>query len=132
LIPGDVLGHLVRRGRAEQQIAATRLTALFDAVVPGAVGMVLDRVDLNSVVRQRVDLVGIADEVVEGIDLPELIRKSSEAVASETVRGVRMQSIDADETVSRLVDRLVPRRRRSARDQPAPGILTGGPEPVTP
>lgn len=127
LIPGDVVGHLARRGRAEQQTAATRLTSLLDAVVPAAVGMVLDRVDLNSVVRQRVDLVGIADDVIDGIDLPEIIRKSTEAVASETVRDVRMQSIDADEAVSRLVGRLVPRRRRAA-----PGVLAGGPEPVTP
>jgi antitoxin (DNA-binding transcriptional repressor) of toxin-antitoxin stability system len=137
LIPGDVLGHLARRGRAEQQVAATRLMSLLDAVVPGTVDAVLDRVDLNGVVRHRVDLVGIADEVIEGIDLPEIIRKSTQGVATETVRDVRMQSIDADEAVSRLVDRLVPRRRRSARDQPARdqpvrGGLAGGPEPVTP
>jgi hypothetical protein len=111
--------------------------SLLDAVVPGTVDAVLDRVDLNGVVRHRVDLVGIADEVIEGIDLPEIIRKSTQGVATETVRDVRMQSIDADEAVSRLVDRLVPRRRRSARDQPARdqpvrGGLAGGPEPVTP
>ena len=84
---------------------------------------VLDRLDLTSVVLQRVDLgvlvqaildridlVALAAEVIEGVDLPEIIRESTGSMASDTVRGVRMQGIVADEAVGRAVDRLLLRR----------------------
>ena len=56
---------------------------------------VIERVDLNAVIH-RVDLAGIATEVIGEIDLPELIRESTGAVTSETVRAVRMRSAEAD------------------------------------
>ena len=74
--------------------------------------------DLTDVVMQRVDLVAIADYVIEAIDLPEIIRESTGGVATETVRGVRMRSIEADAAVSRAVDRLLFRRRSRALDAP--------------
>ena len=101
---------------------------------------VLDRVDLTSVVLRRVDLdvlvqavlehvdlVPLAEEVIEGVDLPEIIRESTGSMASETVQGVRMQGIVADEAVGRAVDRLLLRRaRRSTRAPTAPGELPSG------
>ncbi|HSE10672.1 MAG TPA: hypothetical protein VLB29_18555, partial [Nocardioidaceae bacterium] len=88
-------------------------------------GAVLDRLDLTAVVLERVDLaavidealakvdlVGIAEEVIDGVDLPEIIRESTGSMASDTVRGVRMQGIVADEAVGRAVDRLLLRRGR--------------------
>ncbi len=101
---------------------------------------VLDRVDLTSVVLRRVDLdvlvqavlehvdlVPLAAEVIEGVDLPEIIRESTGSMASETVQGVRMQGIVADEAVGRAVDRLLLRRaRRSTRAPTAPGELPSG------
>jgi hypothetical protein len=90
---------------------------------------VLDRVDLTALVLQRVDLgaiadaalarvdlVAIAEQVIEGVDLPELIRESTGSMASDTVRGVRMRGIEADQTISHAMDRLLRSRRR-----PAPG-----------
>lgn len=74
------------------------------------------RLDLDAVVR-RLDLIGLADYVVDGIDLPGIIRESSGSMASEVVRGVRMQGLDADEALSRAVSRLLP-RRRGPRVQP--------------
>ena len=75
---------------------------------------VLDRIDLDKVARDRMDLIGIADYIVEGIDLPDIIRSSTGSMASETLRTVRLQSIDADAAAQRLVDRvLVWRRARS-------------------
>jgi hypothetical protein len=80
-----------------------------DAVVAG--------VDVNVIV-DRLNVVGLAEEVINEIDLPEIIRDSTGSVASQVVRDARMQSIDADEAVSRLVDRLL--RRRQSRSAGAP------------
>jgi hypothetical protein len=80
---------------------------------------VLDRVDLGVVVDAalaKVDLVGLAEQVIDGVDLPEIIRESTGSMASDTVRGVRMQGIGADEAVGRAVDRMLLRHtRRSAQ-----------------
>jgi hypothetical protein len=86
-------------------------------LVPLVVEEVVDRIDLDAIIG-RIDLTRLAEEVIEGIDLPEIIRESTGAMASEAVRGVRMQSIDADEAVARVVDRLFLRRRRRATDAP--------------
>ena len=55
----------------------------------------------------QVDLVGLANEVIDGVDLPEIIRESTGSMASETVKGVRMQGIEADQVVGRAMDRLL-------------------------
>jgi hypothetical protein len=78
----------------------------------------LQQVDLTQVVMERVDLITVAEYVVAEIDLPEIIRASTGSMASETVRGLRMQGVGADQAVTRVVDRLRSRRgsRRSAAD----------------
>jgi hypothetical protein len=102
---------------------------------------VLDRVDLTAVVLQRVDLdalvnaviahvdlIGLAEEVIDGVDLPEIIRESTGSMASDAVRGARLQGIAADEAVGRAVDRLLLRRKSRH-----PAHVLGGPsghEPV--
>jgi hypothetical protein len=93
------------------------------------INAILDRLDLTTVVNERVDinavagtidvdsiidridLVTLAQDVIAAVDLPEIVRQSSGSLASETVRSVRMQSIEADRAVERLVDRLLARRR---------------------
>jgi hypothetical protein len=75
------------------------------------------RIDIDAVI-DRIDLVGLVEVVIAEIDLPEIIRESSGSMASETVRGVRMQGITADEAVGRAVDRF--RLVRSRRRQPLP------------
>lgn len=100
------------------------------------VGAILERIDLTQVVTERVDLdavargldldavigrvdlAALANEVIAAIDLPEIIRESSGSLASETVRSVRMQGIDADRAVERLIDRL--RRHRALRPDDGP------------
>jgi|SRR4051812_14021852 len=92
---------------------------------------VLDRMDLTTTVLRRVDLVkvvdavldqmdliAIANQVIEGVDLPEIIRDSTGSMATETVNGVRMQGIGADQAVGRAIDRLL---LRHARATGAPG-----------
>lgn len=74
------------------------------------------RLDIDAVI-DRIDLVGLAQEVIAAVDLPEIIRESTGSMASDTVLGVRMQSITGDEALTRAVDRFLPRRGR----RPAPG-----------
>ena len=68
--------------------------------------------DLTQIVMQQVDLVGVAEYVVDAIDLPEIIRDSTGSVASEAVVGLRMQAVDADVVVGRVVDRMLRRGRQ--------------------
>ena len=82
------------------------------------VNAALDSVDLTEIVRTRVDLPGLADQVIDEVDLPEIIRESSTGVATDVVNGARMGAIDVDDRISRLVDRLLLRRRE--RDITAP------------
>jgi hypothetical protein len=103
-----------------------------DAVVRRVdVDAVLDRVDLTAAVLNRVDLkivvdaalaqvdmIALAEEIIDGVDLPEIIRESTGSMASETVRGARMQGIVADEAVGRAVDRLLLRRGRRRTQAP--------------
>jgi hypothetical protein len=89
-----------------------------DAVVARIdVDAIVSRVDVDAIV-QRLDLIALAEEVVNGIDLPEIIRGSTGSMASEVVRDVRMQSIDADVAIARLVDRIIRRRRTRRTDAP--------------
>jgi hypothetical protein len=69
------------------------------------------RLDMDAVI-ERIDLVGLAEDVIAQVDLPEIIREATGSVASDTVRGVRMQGISGDEAVTRAVDRLLLRRGR--------------------
>lgn len=103
-----------------------------DAIVASVdIEKIIDSVDINGVVSkvdigaiiQGLDIDSIAREVIVNINLPEIIRESSGAMASETVVGVRMRGIEADERVSRIVDRVMLRRR--GRDAPASALGRG-------
>jgi hypothetical protein len=90
-----------------------------DAIVERIdIDAIVSRVDIDAIVG-RLDLVALAEEVVNGIDLPEIIRESTGSMASDVVRDARMQSIDADVVIARVVDRII--RRRRARRTDAPG-----------
>ncbi|HEY0691520.1 MAG TPA: hypothetical protein VGD71_21075 [Kribbella sp.] len=80
---------------------------------------VVVRLDLDALI-DRIDLVGLAEGVIAEVDLPEIIRESTSSVASDTVRGVRMQGIFGDEALGRAVGRL--RLRRSRRAATAPSV----------
>ena len=90
----------------------------------------LQQVDLTKVVMEQVDLVTVAEYVVAEIDLPEIIRASTGSMASETVRGLRMQGVGADQAVTRAVDRgAVPAPSTAVRGgrPAAPGAPRSGP-----
>jgi hypothetical protein len=70
----------------------------------------VDSLDVKSVLEE-VDLVAVAQDVIDGVDLPGIIRASSASVGSEAVRGVRVQGIEADRAITRAVDHLLHRHR---------------------
>src|SRR5688572_18357136 len=90
-----------------------------DDTLDRIVEWVLTKVDINEIVReqvdveaiiQRVDVVALAREVVYELDLPEIVRSSSQTMAAETVDGLRRHGMSADRTVSEFIDRLVGRK----------------------
>jgi len=103
-VTNDVLPNVV--GGVIAQLDLTRIV-LDDVDLARVVAAVLDEIDLTAVARERIDLANIAEEVIDEIDLPEIIRQSTGSVATETVRSVRLQGVDADERVQRIVDRVL-------------------------
>jgi hypothetical protein len=71
---------------------------------------VVARVDLEAAIA-RIDLAGIAREVIDAIDLPDIVRDSTGTMASDAVRTVRVEGMQADDAVAGLVDRLLRRSR---------------------
>lgn len=103
----------------EQILRRLDLNALIASVDVDAIA---SRIDLDAIVA-RLDLVDLAEDVIDRVDLAEIIRSSSGSVASEAVRDVRLQSIEADEAVSGFMDRLMGRQRHPGHhrgDVPAP------------
>jgi hypothetical protein len=136
-VAAQVLRQLDARGvdevvsRVDVDAIAARLD--LDAVAARLdLDAVLDRLDLTETVLRRVDLrvvvdavlaqvdlIALAEQVIDGVDLPEIIRESTGTMASDTVRGVRMQGIEADQAVGRAMDRLLLRHARRPGDAPS-------------
>ncbi|HEY6678114.1 MAG TPA: hypothetical protein VI411_04350 [Actinomycetota bacterium] len=91
-----------------------------DAIVARVdIEAIVRRVDLAAIAREvidQLDLASIATDVINEIDLPQIVRESTGSMATETVEGVRVQTMSADRAVSRFVDRLL--GRESERDEP--------------
>jgi hypothetical protein len=85
---------------------------------------VADRIDLQALVK-RLDLATIANEVIEEIDLTGIIQEAMGSMTTETVGGIRVQSMNADRAIARLVGRMLGREQ-----EPAGGA--GTPEPTSP
>jgi hypothetical protein len=128
------LDRVVAAVDIEAAVRRLDLTALVvqqvdvDAIVSTVdIEAVVDRLDIDEIAAKldmqaiidRLDIATLSLQVIDEIDLPEIIRQSTGSVASEAVRGVRMQSIGADQVVQRTVDRILLRRRE--RSTQAPG-----------
>ena len=82
--------------------------------------LVRDQVDIDAIARDididaiiaRIDLIGLADTVIDGVDLPRIIRESTSSVTAEVMTDVRTQGERADDLVSGLVDRVLGRAVR--------------------
>jgi hypothetical protein len=135
-----VVAGVVRRLDVDAAVAMVLSRLDLGAVVSAAleqldleevVDAALQELDLTKIVMDRVDLVTVAEYVVAEIDLPEIIRASTGSMASETVRGLRMQGVGADQAVTRAVDKVLFRRahRRAAADAlPRQGARAEDPE----
>jgi hypothetical protein len=107
---------IVRLDEEELRTVASRVDveAVLDRV--DLTATVLDRVDLGRVIAAalaHIDLIALAEEIIDGVDLPEIIRESTGSMASGTVTGIRLQGIEADRAVGRAVDRLLLRHGRA-------------------
>nr|WP_236695616.1 hypothetical protein [Mycolicibacterium chubuense] len=106
------------RGRREAQAVLSLLvTAVIDELDLTAI--VRDRVSKEAIdaVIARIDLVGLAEQVIDGVNLPAIIRESTSTVTADVMTDVRTQGERADDAVSGFVDRVLG-RRQGFRDRP--------------
>ncbi|WP_375540060.1 hypothetical protein [Nocardia sp. BSTN01] len=128
-VPGvePVLAELGQRGaetlEAVDDLTERVLQAVIGRIVRTALGavdltaIVVDNVDLDAVAERidvdkiigRVDLVGLADTVIDGVDLPRIIRESTDSMSTEAVLGIRSQGMHADDAVAGFVGKLLRR-----------------------
>jgi hypothetical protein len=116
------MSELIERVDLDAAVARVDLDAIIERVDLDSVAA---RIDVERII-DRLDLVAIAQGVIEGLDLPEIIRDSTETMAAETRDGVRVQGMRADRFVSHLVDRALQRER--GERPPASGIDAGSSE----
>jgi len=88
---------LAEAGFRQRQAALEEAARVYRKLTPLVVTDVLDQLDLAAIART----------VINEIDLPEIIRVSTGSVASESVRDVRIQAIEADEVVARWFGRVL-------------------------
>jgi hypothetical protein len=132
-----VFGPLMRRGisglseRGEVWVtqSAEQFKALVATVSVQLVDLILDELDLNALVSERVDidalaadldieavinrvdLIALADKVIQGVNLPAIIRDSTNSMTAEVMTDVRTQGERADDLVAGMVDRMLGRGR---------------------
>ena len=123
-----IVGSFMRRGVAQLSDLGERFVtrtidparALVTAIAVEVVESVLDEIELTTLVRERVDidaivnridLIGLANKVIDGVDLPAIIRESTGSVTAEVMDDVRSQGERADDFVSGIVDRVLGRSR---------------------
>jgi hypothetical protein len=101
----------------------------------------MSRIDLNELMArvdfeammERIDIGKLTNRLLEEIDLRQIMRESTSSITSEAVDAVRVQGMNADRFIDRVVDRLL--FRKTARDlagpvgAPALVELEGGPSP---
>ena len=127
LQPGTWLRRAAARGSTYRGETRQELDAVLDRLLPAILAEMLRHVDVAELLQENVDVVALAQEVIAEIDLPEIIRDSTGAMASDTLLGVRMHSISGDDAIARAVDRLRVRLTRgavgpvAAATVPAPG-----------
>jgi hypothetical protein len=101
-----------------------------DAVAAGIdVNAVVSRVDMDAII-ERIDVTEIVEDVIDEVDLPGIIRTSSDRMAGETVQELRLRSMDADAFVRRIVDRILrrpPEASGGAQGSGPPSDNPGGP-----
>jgi hypothetical protein len=117
------LGAIVDRVPVDDIVTRLDLDAIVARVdIDGVVSRVdiqavADRIDLQALV-QRLDLATIANEVIEEIDLTGIIQEAVGSMTTETVGGIRVQSMNADRAIARLVGRVLGRYEEKPPGEP--------------
>jgi hypothetical protein len=88
--------------------------------------IIAERIDVEAVVR-RVDVVAVARQVIDELDLPEIVRDSSQTMAAETVDGLRRHGMDADRSLAEFIDRVLRRKQGRGPASAGPGSGLGQP-----
>jgi hypothetical protein len=86
------------------------LQAVVDRIDPNPI---LQRVDVDALLR-RVDIGGVAQRVIDEVDIGGIVRESTGALSVETVDALRRGGADADGRLARFVDSIL--RRKNGRD----------------
>jgi len=130
LRPGTWLSRTADRGADYRGEVQHDLDAVLDRLLPALLVEVMRHLDVADLVLKNVDVATLAREVIAEIDLPEIIRDSTAVVASDTLLGVRMQSISGDEAIARAMDRLRLRLARRTAGQGSPELSLPAQETV--
>jgi hypothetical protein len=151
------LRQTATQGRQDREALTSAVVRLILTRVPGLADALLNQLDLTALVTERVDVNAVAAQIdvnaiaervdaiafldridpdaltrylVEELDLPAIIQSSTGSIMSDAVHDVRMQSISADERLSRAVDAMLLRRR--ARRTAAPEASHEAARPASP
>ena len=101
-----VVPAVVERIDVNALLAKVDVDALVERI---DVKRILDQVDVNELVGQ-IDMAAVAREALEGIDIGDIIQESTAGIATDTMEAVRVQAMNADDLLARIVDRLLGRR----------------------
>lgn len=112
------LNAMLSRVDLDAVLAGVDLNALLAGV---DLNPVLDRIDVDGLVSRidvdallnRTDVVGLAEKVIDGVDLNTIVRDASASVSTEMINDVRTGSERADDGVEQFVNRML--RRKDGR-----------------
>jgi hypothetical protein len=124
---GPGLVQLNRAWREDQKLIEDRLRALTQA----SMTRVIDQIDIDDIVARvdvdsilaKVDTVALAREVIKALDIPDMVRQQSGNLAAEGIEGLRLQGMQADRIVARVIDTVLGRKTR----QTSPPLGQPGP-----
>ena len=107
-----LVGGLFTRGRVEAKAVLSHMVAVLDEL--DLTEIIRDKLQAEAVdaVIARIDLIALADQVIDGVDLPAIIRASTTTVTADVMTDVRSQGERADDAVAGFVDRMLGRRER--------------------
>ncbi|NMO00504.1 hypothetical protein HH308_04660 [Gordonia sp. TBRC 11910] len=121
-IVGSVVGGVRRRVSSTiDDVVAQLIKAIVDALADEVdlTQFVIDSVDIETIVAhvdldriiRQVDLIGLADEIIDGVDLNAIIRDASTSVTADVMTDVRSGGERADDAVAEFVGRMLGRNR---------------------
>jgi hypothetical protein len=123
LVP-DLAAAIVERLDLAGIVSAIPIDLIMEQI---DVDAIVARVDVNRIM-ERVDIAPMASEVLDTVDIGQIVRESTGTVTGDIVDSARVQSMQLDTFVNRIVDTILLRRRR-ARAHVGPDWDVRRPEP---